>query len=126
MRFLNPPFPHRPWHLAGHMVSRAFTLLPLAVGGLWWLALSPATTAWQSYWQGALVHSRSTRGVTESVVVLLAVTAAVLAAGVAWQGAPGVYFAAAGMLLGGAAQAVWLGIRARDTLRAVVARDSER
>jgi hypothetical protein len=34
MRFLNPQFPHRPWHLAGHMVSRAFTLLPLAVGTL--------------------------------------------------------------------------------------------
>jgi len=27
-------FPHRPWHLAGHMVSRAFTLLPLCFGTL--------------------------------------------------------------------------------------------
>ena len=101
-------------------------LLPLAVGGLWWMALAPATTAWQSYWQGALVHSRRTRGVTESVIVLLAVTAAVLVAGVAWQGVPGIYFAAAGMLLGGAAQAVWLGIRAQETLRAVGNRDAER
>ena len=98
-------------------------LLPLAAGGLWWLALSPATTVWQSYWQGALVHSRRTRGVTESVVVLLVVTAAVLGAGVVWQGAPGIYFAAAGMLLGGAAQAAWLGLRAQEPLRAIAARD---
>jgi len=30
----DPHFPHRPWHLAGHMVSRAFALLPLALGTL--------------------------------------------------------------------------------------------
>lgn len=34
MRIQVPHFPHRPWHLAGHMVSRAFALLPLAVGTL--------------------------------------------------------------------------------------------
>lgn len=27
-------FHHRPWHLAGHMLSGAFALLPLAVGTL--------------------------------------------------------------------------------------------
>jgi len=99
-------------------------LVPLAMGGLWWLALSPATTAWQSYWQGAILHSRNTRGITESVVVLLAVTAAVLAAGVVWQGSPGIYFAAAGLTLGGAAQAAWLALRARTPLRALATRDA--
>jgi hypothetical protein len=112
------------WFATGSALPPA--LLPLAVGGLWWLALSPATTAWQSYWQGALVHSRHTRGITESVIVVLVVTAVVLAAGVAWQGSPGIYFAAAGLLLGGAAQAVWLGFRAQGALRAVDARDAPR
>ena len=96
----------------------------LALGGLWWLVLSPAATAWQSYWQGTLLHGHSTRAVTESVVVLLAVTIAVLGAGVAWQGAPGIYFAAAGLLLGNVAQAAWLGMRAQGSLRAVIARDA--
>ncbi len=39
----NPHFPHRPWLLAGHMVSRAFTLLPLAAGTL---ALGMAIYHW--------------------------------------------------------------------------------
>jgi hypothetical protein len=99
-------------------------LIPLAIGGLWWLALSPAATAWQSYWQGALLHAHRTRAVTESVVVLLVVTTVVLGAGVAGQGAPGVYFAAAGLLLGAVAQAAWLGLRAQDAIRAVIARDA--
>ncbi len=34
MEMQHPQLPHRPWHLAGHMVSRAFTLLPLAAGTL--------------------------------------------------------------------------------------------
>jgi len=34
VRPFEPSLPHRPWHLAGHMVSRAFALLPLAVGTL--------------------------------------------------------------------------------------------
>ncbi len=34
METQHPQLPHRPWHLAGHMVSRAFTLLPLAAGTL--------------------------------------------------------------------------------------------
>jgi hypothetical protein len=99
-------------------------LLPLATHALWWLALTPAATAWQSYWQGALVHSRNTRGVTESVIVTLAVTALVLWAGVKLQIAPGLEFAAAGLLAGTIAQATWLALRARGELRQIIARDA--
>ena len=98
-------------------------LLPMATGALWWLALTPAAAVWQSYWQGALVHSRRTRGVTESVVVTLSLTALVLWAGVRGQGAPGLYFAAAGMLVGGAGQCAWLALRARPALAEVLRRD---
>lgn len=99
-------------------------LLPLAGAGLWWLALTPAAAVGQSYWQGAIVHGRATRGVTEAVVVTLAVTALVLGAGVAWQRAPGLHFAAAGLMLGGVAQCAWLALRARGELAAVRARDA--
>ncbi len=101
-------------------------LVPLAVVGLRWLALTPAVAALQSLWQGALVHSRRTRGVTESVLVLIGVTAAVLGAGVASQRAPGVWYAAAAMLLGGAAQDAWLAWRARPVIAELHARDAAR
>jgi hypothetical protein len=100
------------------------SLLPMTTRALWWMALAPAATAWQSYWQGALVHSRNTRGVTEAVAVTLAVTGLVLVAGVRTQAAPGLEFAAAGLLAGSVAQAAWLGLRARRELAAVVARDA--
>ncbi len=109
----------------GRVSALPAALLPLATGALWWVALTPAASAWQSYWQGALVHSRNTRGVTESVVATLAVTALVLWAGVRAQGPPGLHFAAAGLLAGGIAQAAWLALRARAELARVGARDAD-
>lgn len=98
-------------------------LLPLATNGLWWLALMPAAAVGQSWWQGALVHAGRTRGVTESVIVTLAVTALVLGAGVLAHALPGLYVAAAGMLLGGLAQVAWLAWRARPEIARVAQRD---
>ena len=98
-------------------------LLPMATAALWWLAFTPAATAWQSYWQGVLVHSRRTHGVTESVVVTLAVTALVLWTGVRMQVSPGLLVAAAGLLAGTVAQAAWLALRARPALAALAAVD---
>ena len=100
-------------------------LASLAAGALWVMVPMPAISAWQSWYQGALVHSRRTRGVTESVLVLLFVTACVLVVGVAWNVVPGLYVAAAGMVIGGAAQIVWLAWRSRDEIAAVVARDGD-
>lgn len=101
------------------------SLATLAATGLVILALTPATSAWQSWWQGTLVHSRRTRGVTESVVVLIAVTALALGLGIAWQGPPGVWFAALGLLAGNLAQTAWLAWRARGEVALVVARDAD-
>ncbi len=43
MKRYSPHLAPRPWHLAGHMVSRAFALLPLGVGTL---ALGMAIYHW--------------------------------------------------------------------------------
>jgi hypothetical protein len=99
-------------------------LAALAAAALPLLALTPALSVWQSYWQGALVHSGRTRGVTESMLALLAATALVLWAGVAWGGPPGVRFAAGALLAGNAAQAAWLWWRGRHEIARVAARDS--
>ena len=87
--------------------------------GLWVALPLPALTALQSWYQGAILHSRRTRGITESVVIFLAVSAAVLFGGVAWGRVTGLYVGLAGLVAATLAQTVWLGWRARDALRGV-------
>lgn len=99
-------------------------LAALAAAALPLLALTPALSVWQSYWQGALVHSGRTRGVTESMVALLIVTVLVLWAGVAWNRPAGLYFAAGALLAGNAAQAAWLWRRGRHEYARIAARDA--
>lgn len=113
----------------GTMWFRDVAALPadtrgLAALALWLLILSPTFSALQSWYQGALVHSRLTHGITESVAALLVTTAIVLGTGVAMQRAPGLYFAAAGLTLGIAAQVAWLSLRARTAIAQVIARDA--
>jgi hypothetical protein len=96
-------------------------LVPLATVGLWLSVAFPAVSTAQSLWQGALVHARRTRGVTESVLVFLAIAAAGLAAGVAWGGGPGLWIAATALVVGNAAQVLWLRHRAVPAMRAIEA-----
>jgi hypothetical protein len=91
---------------------------------LWIMVPLPALAVWQSWWQGALVHSRRTRGVTESVVALLVATSLVLVAGIVLQNATGVIYAAAAFTIGNAAQTAWLAFRARGEIARVEARDA--
>jgi len=89
--------------------------------GLWLAILVPGLSAYQSWYQGAIVHSRRTRGVTEAVSLYLGVSAAFLAAGVALARPTGLYAALVAMTTGLLSQIVWLRIRARAPLRALAA-----
>jgi hypothetical protein len=93
-------------------------LADLAGVGLLLAAAIPGMTALQSLYQGAVVHGHRTRAVTEAMLIYIGSIVAVLAAGVAWQGQPGLYFAVGSMAVGNAAQLLWLRIRARPLLRA--------
>jgi hypothetical protein len=97
-------------------------LARLAAQALWLMVPLPAMSVWQSWWQGALVHSRRTRGVTESVIALLLATIGVLAFGVGWSGAPGVFLAALGLTLGNAVQTSWLAWRGEPEIARVESR----
>jgi progressive ankylosis protein len=108
----------------GRASALAPDLTKLAARALWIMVPLPALAVWQSWWQGALVHSRRTRGVTESVIALLSATFLVLVAGVAHGNAPGVFFAAAGFTIGNTVQTAWLAWRARGEIAHVEARDS--
>jgi len=88
-------------------------LQALAGSALWILVPLPAITALQSLYQGALVHHRRTRAVTESVLVFLGVLVLVLGTGVAMQRWTGLYVAFLALVASNAAQLAWLWWRGR-------------
>ncbi len=88
-------------------------LAALATTALWIALPLPALTTLQSWFQGRLLHSRRTRGISEAVVVNLAISAAVLIGGVRLGGMAGLYVAIAALTLSSAAQTLWLWVRAR-------------
>jgi hypothetical protein len=99
-------------------------LAALARTGLWIAVLFPALSVYQSWYQGAIVHSRRTRGVTESMVLYLLTTAVLLAAGIAFRRVSGLHVAILAMVAGNAVQVAWLAVRGRPELRAIELRDS--
>lgn len=99
-------------------------LTALALVVLWLGVPTPWMNAYQSLYQGAIVHSRATRAITESMVVFLAVTALTLALGVTVGRLPGVWFAAFALVTGNLALVAWLWWRARGTLRALAGADA--
>ncbi len=88
-------------------------LAALATTALWIALPLPTLTTLQSWFQGRLLHSRRTRGISEAVVVNLAISAAVLIGGVRLGGMAGLYVAIAALTLSSAAQTLWLWVRAR-------------
>jgi hypothetical protein len=72
-----------------------------------------------SWYQGTLLHHRSTRGVPESVVISLATFSITLLAGVAWGGLIGAIVGVAAQSLAYLAQTAWLWYRSRPVLRAI-------
>lgn len=96
-----------------HIAGLEPGLASLASMSLWAGLLMPAMTAAHSYYQGLLVHAGRTRGITESVLLFLVVTAAVLWGGESLGRWPGVVVALAAFTSGAVAQALWLAFRVR-------------
>ncbi len=89
----------------------------LARQGLWLGLLWPALDVIRNYFQGTIVYGRQTRGVTESVVVYLVVSGALLLAGVARQSFTGLEVGLVAFMAGTGAQIGWLWWRSRPILR---------
>lgn len=88
-------------------------LADLAQTSLWCALLLPAFSVWQSWYQGSLVYARTTRGVTEAMALSLAVSSAILGAGVLWGQIAGLYVAQVAFTAGGLAQMLHLAYRSR-------------
>jgi hypothetical protein len=93
-------------------------LARLAERAIWLAALLPLIAVLQSWYQGVIVHSERTRGITEAVVLYLLVVAAVLGAGVVWGEIEGIFVGMAATSIAGLIQTLWLWYRSRRVLRA--------
>jgi len=100
------------------------SLVAMARLGLWLALPLPVFAVFQSWYQGAILHSRRTRGVTEAVVIYLVVSAVLYPLGVLWGEWPGLYTGLIVMGLSMGAQTVWLWYRSRPVLTEVRKRDA--
>lgn len=99
-------------------------LARLAQVGLWFTLPLPALSVLQSWYQGALLHGRRTRAITEAVIIYLAASALVLTSGVIWGQAIGLYIGLASLTLSTFVQTIWLWQRSRPIIQQVQQRDS--
>ncbi len=91
----------------------------LAVAALWIAIPLPALRVLVSWYQGALVYTHETAGITESVVVFLAVCVGVLVAGVHFGEVPGILVGFAAFLLARIAETAWVWLRFRRVRGAI-------
>jgi hypothetical protein len=103
----------------GDVLALAPTLVELARVGLWVALPIPITSVLQSWYQGAILHNRYTRGIIESVVVYLVISGVVLVAGVIWNKAPGLFIGLAAFSASMVGQTAWLWLRSRPAMRAI-------
>jgi hypothetical protein len=99
-------------------------LITMALVSLWITLPLPALSVLQSWYQGAIMHGRLTRGIPESVLAFLAAILAVLGTGIALGTYTGIYVGMVGFVLANLAQTGWLWFRSRQVLAAVRLRDT--
>ena len=102
-----------------HITALPSSLIPLANTALWFSLLIPAANAFQSWYQGLILHSGKTRGIPEAVVLFLAVTIITYIFGIYLINLPGIYIGALGFSLGMASQAAWLKFRSHKALNLI-------
>lgn len=107
----------------GGVIELEPDLTEVAVGAVVFAVLMPGYAVLQNFYQGALVHGRRTRSVTEAVVLYLSVATAALAVGIAIDSVRGIVFALAAFSFAGILQTTWLRYRAKPVLAALETRD---
>lgn len=98
-------------------------LANLARESMWITIALPAIAVFQSWYQGAIVYGRRTRGITEAVVIYLVCILLISWAGVLWGKMTGLYIGLAAMSISMLAQSVWLWFRSRPVMVGIQQRD---
>ncbi len=94
-------------------------LLPLGRKALWLVTPLPVLALLQSWYQGIIVNSKRTRGVTESVVLYMVIMILAFTVGVATQRVAGLIVAVVAMSVAALAQVTWLRYRSRPAIRSL-------
>jgi hypothetical protein len=97
----------------GGVAGLAPDLARMGTTALWIAIAFPVVSVYQSFNQARIVNSRRTRGVTEAVVLQLAVNTAILLAGITYGQITGLYVGVLASFTGNLAQLGWLYSRAR-------------
>ena len=100
-------------------------LVELAEIGIWFALPLPAINVLQSWFQGAILFGKRTRGISQAVVVYLITSGLILGGGIVIGRTAGLYVGIASMTISMFAQTLWLGQRARPVLRELAVRDSQ-
>jgi hypothetical protein len=108
----------------GAVAGLAPPLADLARRSLWLALPIPGLAVLHSWFQGALLHSRRTRAITEAMIIFIVVDVLILGAGVVLARWPGLPVGLTAMTAGLGLQTAWLWWRSRPALRAVRARDA--
>jgi hypothetical protein len=101
-------------------------LLALGRGALPLILALPLFALLQSWFQGAIVAHKHTRGVTEAVAIYLAAIGATLGIGIFSQRLTGLYVALVALEISGLLQSAWLWYRSRPAFAAAAARVRDR
>ena len=99
-------------------------LAEIARAGMWLALPLPALTVLQSWYQGAILHGRRTRAITEAVIIFLVASAVTLTAGVIWGQAIGLYIGLASLTISTLLQTIWLRIRSRPVFLEIHRRET--
>lgn len=95
----------------------------MAVNALWFALPMPALSCLQSWYQGAMLHSRRTRGITESMAIYLGTCIVLLITGTVSGKIAGLYVGMGVFVLATLAQTAWLWFRSRPVMRQIHERD---
>lgn len=100
-------------------------LASLAGNGIWFGLLLPGLNSIQSWYQGLLLNSGKTRGISEAVAIFLFSAGIVMLGGIAWGRIPGLYVGLSAFSVGMLIQTFWLWLRSRSVIRSLNTRDSQ-
>jgi len=107
----------------GQISALPLDLAEMAGLGFLLAAPLPALQVLQSWFQGAIMHGRDTRGIPESVGVFLFAVAGILGGGIMWGQTTGLYIGVIAFTAATGAQDIWLWLRSRKVRALVRARD---
>ena len=99
-------------------------LTDLALHGIWFAVPMPALAALQSWYQGAILHSKQTRGIPEAVLLFLITVTGILTLGVLNGKIIGLYIGLVAYVIGMIVQTFWLWVRSRPAMRSLRQRDA--